>query len=126
MAGTTCTFTEEFEFGIRKIKLSWLSDDAAGTVAGTVGAIPEKVQGLIQRVVTVPGSPAPTDLYDIVLNDANGADVMNGALANRSTSAVENINVAGQGIRVSDFLTMVIANAGNAKRGSLILYVQNR
>lgn len=126
MAGTTCTFTEEFEFGIRKITLSWLSDDAAGTVAGTVGAIPEKVQGLIQRVVTVPGSPAPTDLYDIVLNDANGADVMNGALANRSTSAVENINVAGQGIRVSDFLTMVIAAAGNAKRGSLILYVQNR
>jgi hypothetical protein len=48
------------------------------------------VQGLyITLVITNPGSPAPTDNYDIVINDSDGVDVMGGTLANRDTSNSE-------------------------------------
>ena len=36
------------------------------------------------------------------------------------------INVVAPGVLVSDYLTMVIANAGNAKTGTLVLYVMNQ
>lgn len=38
---------------------------------------------------TNPGTTGPTAAYDIVLNDADGIDVMGGTLANRSATASE-------------------------------------
>jgi len=38
---------------------------------------------------TNPGSTAPTDDYDIVINTAGGVDILGGAGANRDTSTTE-------------------------------------
>lgn len=49
------------------------------------------VNGFIFKARTAPGSAPyiPTASYDITLNDASGLDVMGGALADRSETAVE-------------------------------------
>ncbi len=53
-----------------------------------------KMVGLLVKVVTNPGSPAPTDNYDIYLYDGTvtDVDVLGGALANRDTSNSEAVD----------------------------------
>lgn len=50
----------------------------------------DKIKGYhIVEVRTNPGTTAPTDNYDIVINDHNGIDLMGGQLANRDTTTSE-------------------------------------
>jgi len=59
--------------------------------ANTTGTVQTtyNVNGLVYMVETDPGSPAPTDNYDLTLTNENGIDIMGGALANRDTSNTE-------------------------------------
>lgn len=119
-----CTITESFRLGIRKITFSWTSD-ASGDVNGTTGSTAsiEKVTGTIARLVTNPGATAPTDNYDIVLNDEDGADVLGGTGANRDTAVSESLN---PNVLVDNVLTLVVSNAGDSKVGTVVLYVVNQ
>ena len=52
------------------------------------GQMPEVSTGVV-GVKTKPGTPAPTNLYDIKLLALDGIDIMGGALANRSSANTE-------------------------------------
>jgi len=68
------------------------ADDGTVPSTATSTAITAAIEGMcIYEVITNPGdgAAAPTTLYDIVLNDADGIDLMGGTLANRSATASE-------------------------------------
>ncbi|MDI6796117.1 MAG: hypothetical protein QMD09_04195 [Desulfatibacillaceae bacterium] len=67
-----------------------LAANSAGAYSQTTHAT-DIVNGIVLKVRTAPGAGAysPTDAYDITLTDDVGLDIMGGALANRSATAVE-------------------------------------
>lgn len=123
--------------GDNKIECSWV---CGTTGAGDAGAVtqsicsnynsdraifdikPSKIEGYIVRVVTNPSATAPTDDYDITITDADGVDVMAGALANRDTANSEQV-IPSDPPYVNSELTVNISTAGEAKEGVIIIYV---
>jgi len=75
----------------RIIILSWTADVAAATVPNKVIDVSTyDVMGwYFFSAETNPGTTAPTDDYDIVINDADGKDIAGGLLLNRDTSTTE-------------------------------------
>lgn len=120
--------------GVRKILVDFLTDDSAGTATVTT----RKIVGRLIKIVTDPGSAAPTDNYDVAVTDEEGVDVlancMNATLlGTRDTANTEEtylylkeasstpIGIAAYPV-VCDKLTISLANAGNAKTTQVILY----
>lgn len=114
--------------GIGQVSWAWTSD-ASGNVSGVDT---ESITGEILRVVTNPGATAPTDNYDVVVNDADGVDVLAGTGANRDTATSEQAipiiettvgaNTYGYRVVVDGPLTLGITNAGATKQGTVTLY----
>lgn len=111
---------------INQYTIAWTS-----SAGGAVSANPFSVtQGHIQSVKFVPasGGTQPSDLYDATLKDADGIDILNAQAANLSNSVGAyfqfNPPFYFPGSASSQTLDLVIANAGNAKSGSVILWVQ--
>lgn len=80
------------------------------------------------ELTTNPGTPAPTDNYDITLTDAESVDRLQGVGANRDTATTETAIPVYSGSTVhpivsrSDVLTLAIANnAVNSAQGRVIL-----
>lgn len=142
MAGSTTTVTYDdgvdgvgFRGGIRKVLIDFTTDDTTGSVAVTT----RKIVGSLIKIVTDPGSVAPTDNWDVVLTDEEGVDlsvhmddVAIAALIARDTANTEETylpleDTAGTG-RIAAFpvvcdkLTVTVNNAGNSKTGQIILY----
>lgn len=120
MAGTV-TLTSRPELrAVTRVEYDWTSD-ADGDADGNSEL---RAVGFIVRAVTIPdGTDAPTDNYDIVVNDSDGLDVMAGALANRDTANSEQV-FPDPPPAFDSTLEPVISNAGNAKKGKLILYIR--
>jgi len=59
-------------------------------------------------VETIPGTVNPTAAWDATLTDASGADLMGGALANRSASAAEIAHPATVAKAIDSTLTLTI------------------
>lgn len=102
------------------VLISWTSNSSgAVTLSGLF------LEGLIAKVVFGVGSATPTTAYDVVLNDADSIDVLGGDGAN--------ITVTGSVVKVPvlDSLpaytfgqhTLSITNAGDAKSGTLRIYM---
>lgn len=73
--------------GSRILRLDCTAEaSGAFTSYTTVAAI----NGRIEKIVSDPGSTAPTDNYDPVFSDKHGIDVAGGTLANRDTANSEN------------------------------------
>jgi hypothetical protein len=124
MANMVCTIKESnWKPGIAKISVAWTSDDAAGTASGSTI---NKYTGEIIRLITVPGLAglAPTDNYDLVVNDSDSVDALIGAGANRDTLNTEQVIASSLGAVFDSVLTFSISNAGNAKAGSIHLYIR--
>ena len=107
-----------------KVQIDWLSD-ASGNADSTVN-----LHGFLLKAITDPsGSAAPTDNYDITLV-ADGIDQLGGALADRDTANNEMVYPTATSAQVPIFLagdhTFTIANAGNAKQGTVYLYLRER
>src|SRR4051812_9489852 len=68
---------------VNHVALAWTSD-ASGNVSYDFD-----FRGTIFRVATKPGTPAPTDDYDITVTDPAGIDVLKGGGANRDTANSE-------------------------------------
>jgi len=120
MAGSV-TITYSSHATIRYVQWSWTSD-ASGDVSGTDTVV---VSGVALRWATNPGSTAPTDDYDIVVNDEDSIDIANGGLGNRDTSTSEHFIPGGDADPGAAFvgkLSLVVSNAGNAKEGVLRMY----
>lgn len=119
MAGSVTISYSETRPGMKFVRWTWTSD-SSGDVSGTDTKL---LAGQALRWATNPSATAPTDNYDIVVNDADALDVSVGVLANRDTANSENAYPAADTYHVFDgALSLVVSNAGNAKEGVLTMY----
>jgi len=117
----------------RKVTYAWTSDGAGAVSEVPAVALNKAVYGQIVKVVFVPDAvDVPTTLYDIQLKDENGVDVLNGTgtdIAVVGGAAVQKVpNIAGapvatggEPVHVAGKLQLLVAAAGAAKKGKLIL-----
>lgn len=138
MAGSTSvsrSFAEYSKGGeskrVEKITVSFVGDSANGGVPNT--SIP--MQGHIIKIVTNPGSTAPTSNYDIALGDPDDStlDVLGGAIANRHTTTTEQVypmiagspgTVSSRPVFVSGTHTLAISNNSvNSATGDIHFYL---
>lgn len=120
MAGTVTT-TETVHGSVKKLIFSWTSD-GSGDADGTSS---EVYDGKLIGLTTIPdGVDAPTDNYDVVVNDGGGHDVLLGAGADRDTAATEHVAEASLGAVAAMKLTLDVSNAGASKKGTVILYIR--
>ena len=120
MAGSVTLAYNETKF-VKTVTWEWTSD-ASGDASGTDTKV---LNGIPLRFVTNPGSTAPTDDYDIVINDADSVDIASGGLGNRDTSTSEQFIPGGDadpGAAFEGVLSLVVSNAGNAKEGKVVMY----
>ncbi len=119
MAGTIVVTTSAAANGYTKYSVAWTSD-GAGAVSATAF---DCRAGIVRNAKYVPGTGGtqPTNLYDVTVTDADGADVLVGGGADRS-NATANYGSPGTIIDAGS-LTPVVANAGAAKTGTIVLYV---
>ena len=120
MAGMVVT-TEETFGSVKKISFDWLSS-AGGAADATTTYI---YNGQLLRMVLFPDAAGtqPTDQYDVLLNDADGYDLLNGQGANCSNAATHELTV-GLGAVAGDALTLGVTNAGNATGGIVTVYLR--
>lgn len=125
MAGST-SVTHYALGALRRIQIDWTGDAANGSVPNTV--LPA-FEGEILAIETNPGSTAPTDNYDIALNDAEGLDRLNGAGQNRDTANTESAAVAFTStsipipVDLDDVLTLAISdNSVNSATGRIVIF----
>jgi len=71
---------------LHEIRLEWTAEADGSFIAAWSSWA---VNGIVVGVKTKPGTPAPTNLYDITLLALDGIDIMGGALANRSSANTE-------------------------------------
>lgn len=111
MAGTV-TQTLSKHMSIKIWTLTITADASDGSVPNTASS--EQIVGRLQKIVTNPGSTAPTDNYDITVTDPDGVDVLQGVGANRDTANSEEAAIVYSGTSVNpvvaDTLTLVVAN----------------
>jgi len=127
MAGSAMTFAYNRIGPIKSIAASWTSDSVTGGVAGTTAP----VYGYLLAGITNPGATAPTADYDIVLTDADGANILGNSdddLIDRHTSNTERVDFAvktatGARVAVAGPITITVSAAGNSKIGVLTLLV---
>lgn len=117
-----------YRAGIRRVLVDWTSASD-----GSVTITTRKIVGSLIKVVTDPSATAPTDDYDIVITDPEGANVLGASvddIDNRDTANTEvvYVNLTDGTVKlaeypvVCDVLTISVTNAGSAKLGQLILY----
>jgi len=70
------------------IELTWVADSGAATVPAYTLSSTDLLEYYLYRVVTDPGSTAPTANYNVVISDSYG-DVNSGGLNDRSATATE-------------------------------------
>ena len=107
----------------------WTSHSTTGVIDASLGYI----NGIVVAVETNPdGTAAPTNLYDLKVQDDWDYDIMGGALTDRSETAVERAypSVVGSGTKigfqppVAGTLTLVGADCGNSTKGKIRIFVK--
>lgn len=124
MAQTVTTKAYQINDELFMHHISWQAD-AAGAFADT--ALDHPINGRILLVDTAPGGTAPDDNYDIDLLNAEGVDVMGGALDNRDDTLTERVQPEVAGVTyeapVRGCLTLNISgNAVNDSQGNIFIY----
>ena len=114
MAARTMTESHKKLGTIRRLDLTCTCDSTDGSFAAA--EISSKFQGTLMDLKTNPGATAPTDNYDIVINDADGYDILEGVGANRHTTTTQKVPIVYSGTAVhpvlhdSDTISVVITN----------------
>jgi hypothetical protein len=123
VAAGTVTTTEIVHTTLRKVVFAWTS--GTGAEGGTAsGATTAALDGMVIGLTTIPsGAAAPTDDYDITVTDGQGHDVLLGAGADRDAVNTEHVSTGMAGVAGS-VLTLNITNAGDAKQGTVILWIR--
>lgn len=122
---------------IRRLVCTFTSDASGNATATT-----KKICGEILKIVTDPGTAAPTANWDVVVTDENGispfAKCENAArlLARHTTTTEEDylflINTDASALGISAFpvvcgeLAIAVANAGDTKTGVITFYIKPR
>jgi len=119
MAGTVVK-TEEVEGSIKMAKFAWTTT-SGGTASATTT---ESYNGKILALATDPGSTTPSDNWDVTMLDKNSMDVLLGAGADRDQTNTEYVASASLGAVVNSTLNCVVINGGDAKTGTVYVYVR--
>ncbi len=119
MAGTVTT-VEVKVFSIKRVTFTWESSAGGAADATTTDVF----DGKLLAVTTDPDATAPTDNYDVEVQDADGRDLLLGAGANRDTAVTEFIKGADLGAVAGSKLTLAVTNAGNAKKGVVVVWLR--
>ena len=132
MAGTVTT-TILSRTDHTRITVEWTADAADGSVPQTdiLASISGMTElfGRITEVAAEPGTPAPTDNYDIELVDAEGMDVLGGAGKDRDASNPERFVPIVGGIRTPAWIAeeeltfSLTGNSVNSAQGTVVIYV---
>ena len=99
------------------------------TLSDAAGAVTENSfnvkRGPLRQFKFIPsgGGTVPTNLYDLTILDADNADVLVAAGANLSATVAAWVSPANPVYFEGGALTPTIANAGNAKAGTIVLIV---
>lgn len=124
---SACTQTHYALGNIRKLVFDVTFDSGDGSFADA--QITTKFEGRLLDVVTDPGGTAPTDNYDVTIEDQYGHDVLEGVGANRHTTNTQKVPVVYSGTSLhptvdeSDTLTLKIANNSvNSATTTIVLY----
>lgn len=132
MAGTLSVTPADVGGGVTKYTLAWTST-SGGAVSGNPFALK---RGEIIQVKFVPGAAAaqPTNLYTATLIDTDGVDLLAAAgvgsgLSNAaSTFSAPQIGTGTAAQRyfhdAAELVDLVIAAAGNAKSGTVLVWVR--
>lgn len=121
MAGTV-TVTEVDSGNVKQITFTWLSDASGNATATTA----DSYTGSATYAIFTPGAATPTTLYDVTLKDVGNVDILGGAGANLIvTGAVAKQASDGlTAIVTAGVLALSITNAGNAKNGVIVVWIQ--
>jgi hypothetical protein len=136
MAGSITVTTSEVAGagGVRKYSIAWTSDAAGAVSSNTFSMAP----GSIVMVEFIPsgGGTAPTDLYDVTFLDANSVNIFDngagtsiGADLSATVATTKMPFIGGGAVTYVRRWTQggtfqpVVANAGNAKQGTINVYV---
>lgn len=104
------------------VEIAWTTTaDGAGTI--TSEATPALPMGFVTGVTTDPGSPAPTDNWDLTISNTSSADVLLGAGADRDTANTEIAFPTFNGVPVwVPFKgALTFAGANNSVSGAIIV-----
>lgn len=125
MAGSITVTTSEAG-KLAKYSIAWTCDAGGAVSANTFNVM----AGELVQAGYVPnsGGTQPTDLYDVTLTDPNGIDILGGTGANLSNAtasvAVPAVSTYFRRMLEAGSYTPVVANAGNAKGGTIVLLVR--
>lgn len=106
---------------LQLVKWTWTSD-ASGDADQVTTYL---YAGIVAALTTDPGAAAPTDNYNVTINDSDGFDVLGGDGALRDTATTEtekdktNFRYFGPGI-----LNLVVDSAGDSKQGVVYLWIR--
>ena len=122
----TITVSEETFSYVKKIAFAWTSEDGGGDAGKATKTTDESYSGEIIRLVTVPGvAPnVPSDNYNVLIYDEDGVDVLMGAGATRDETNTEQVLASYLGCVANDKLSLAVNSAGNAKKGTVYLYIR--
>ncbi len=116
------TLTEINHTSVKKITFDWLCTDLGVVSQVTANAY----DGKILALVTDPdaGGDAPSDNYNITLLDSGGVDVLIEGGLLRDTANTEVVASASLGAVAGSKLTLAIADAGDANKGLVHVYIR--
>ena len=123
MAGTV-TAVEIRHAPVKQVTWDWLgsaggaADDTTDDVGGYTGRLVEV------RIIPDGGATTPDNLYDVVVEDDAGYDLLNGLGANMSDVNTIVLLEAVLGSVVSNQLTLGVTNSGNANGGIVLVKVR--
>lgn len=104
----------------QEVVISWVADAADGSIPTLTTT--DFSGWWLTKAVTNPGATAPTALYDITLVDADGLDLADGSLENRSATASEVETMAAQ-IGGGGFVVTLANNLVHSAVGILRLFM---
>lgn len=113
----------------RVLKLAWTASSVDGSVDDVT--LP-KMHGYVMKVITNPGSTAPTSNYDISVLDTDDstADAFNSVLQNRHTTSTEVVYPVGASAAAplyvqpgSAYALHIVNNSVNSATGVIWIYM---
>jgi hypothetical protein len=123
MAGVV-TVVEKTRGALKEVRWVWVSATSGAADLVTTN----KYTGTIVAAYQIPdgGGTQPTAAYDVTITNADSVDVLAGLGADLSQSAMTTKTYKdGLGSMVDSTLTLNVTNAGDAKGGKTIIYIQS-
>lgn len=120
-AGTVTGSCTNAGGGVQKCTYTWTSD-GSGAVSGNAAIV--SPGSFIRQVALVPGTAAlqPDDNYDLTLLNSRSVDVLDGLGADLSNAAAAEVFDLGLFVETNATLQLVVANAGAANSGTIVIY----